>query len=518
MLRPTLTFLLLSMLAGCDSADFGDGGEGGLGPGGTTSTGPGDTSGAGASPANDDVVTQDDGNTSSSSAASGSSSSGGASLIDVCGQALTPSTINVSVHGNPSTAGAQYARASLQATPPVQPDPVHLRSEEFLAYYGVSAATASEVMAEPVSLRWFQVGDASSVQGALELDLLVPPRQRDPLRVVALVDVSSSASSGLPLAQASILALARGMAADGVAGDSLAVLTFAGDVRVEVDGPVAPDTPYGGLPVEAISLVARSGNDFRAGIKAGIDAAGATGPIGHIVLITDGGASADSGLLDTIRAAAAGGTRLSVAQIAADLPTGPAPLASALIDDVSAAGRGPRFYVAAVEDADRVFDARFGATFGIHATSVVANIQLPPLLRAVGLPTASVDGAVLPGGGTIGSNSVTPHHVRLEAVCSAVFTTELPTEFIDVQVAGVVAGEPMLLGTYHKNWLGLRGHDALTRRNDGILAAAQAMRSRSPSDVAVAVELLDGLIGQGSQCLDCEAIIELRALLDAIAP
>ena len=518
MLRSTLTLLLVSTLVGCDSADFGDG-VGGGGAGEVTPPPPTAT-GAGGAPASDDVVTEHSGNGSSTSAATtSSSSSGGATtLFDICQEQLTPSTINVSVHGNPSTAGAQYARAALQAEPPVQPDPVHLRSEDFLSYYGVGAEAASTVIPESVSLRWFQSGDADSIKGGLELDLLVPPRHRDPLRIVALVDVSSSASSGLSLAQLSLLALVRGVAADGVTGDSLAVLTFAGDVRVEVDGPVTPDAPLGGLPVDTIALEPRSGNDFHEAIKVGIDAASAAGPIGHIVLITDGGASADSGLLDTIRAAAAGGTRLSVVQIAAELPTGPAPLASAFLDSVSSAGRGGRFYVASQGDADRAFEQRFGSSFGIHATSVVAAIELPPVLRAVGLPTSTADAGSLPGGGTIGSGSVTPHRVGLEAVCPAVFTTELPAAPISVQIGGVVAGAPTVIATLEQDWLSLRGPNKLTRRNDAILAAAQAIRSRSPSDLAIAKETLDSLISQGSQCLDCAPIVELRSLLDAVVP
>lgn len=505
--------LALVAICGCPNDPEGDAGLGGGTFGTTSSAGQG---GNGFGPETDAAVYGTSGTTTGGATGTTGSGGGAVALSDICGGDLpTSDKFEISFHGHPSTAAAQYARAMLLRPVPLVPDPTLLRSEDFLSFYGLDAMTAANNQIGPLAVRWYQTGQPDlSSRGVLEIDFVAPPSQRDALRLVVLVDVSQSVGQGLALSHDAVRALARGMAASAMPGDTMAVLTFAGDVKTEVDGPVQAGGQYGGLPIDALALGVRAGDDFGSGVRESIKAAENGATAAHVVLLTDGGTSLDASLLEDVRAAASNGTRLSVAQVAIALPSGPAPLARAFLEQLAGAGRGGQFYVSQVSDADRAFDSRFGSSFGVYARAAVAKIELPSLLAAVGLPAAPMGSADGPTGGLLGGDAVHPLRIGLEAACPAVFASDIPGLTLDVTLSGSVAGGTSDLGAVNGDWLIHRGPSDLTKRNDAILAVTQALRSRSAEDIGLAREAL--LAVKGGSCLECEQVDELQAMLDAI--
>jgi hypothetical protein len=407
-------------------------------------------------------------------------------------------------------------RSALLSNPKVVPATELVKSEDFLAYYGLTYGEGSPV--PPASLRWYPIGKAEqgNLDAAMELDFGTLPRHREPLRFVLLLDVSQSLSQSLDLETAALTSLANGFASDAVPGDSLAVLTFAGDVQTEVDGAIDGNLPYGGLPIDGVSLASRSGNDFGKAVSAALAAADTEGVVlGHVLLVSDGGTIIRDDLLDEIRSAASKGIRFSVAQVGVPLPTGPAPIDTEFLDQLATAGRGATFYLGGPIDATRAFQDRFGASFGVFARGVVAHIELPPFVQAIGLPEPGQGTNGGPLGGILGSGTLTPLRIAMRAGCTTIFdateNTELPVEPFRVSIQSA-SGE--LLSLTEFPFIGSRGADAISLRNDAILATALAIRSKKPEDVEKARELL-GLTMNG-QCLGCDDMIELMGLLEQL--
>ncbi|MBL9027845.1 MAG: VWA domain-containing protein [Myxococcales bacterium] len=464
------------------------------------------------------LVSPSDGNTTG---AVGSGGGGGSSAIEsLCdGLVDTATRVDVSFHGHPSTAGAQYARARLLHVPSLAPDPTLLRAEDFLAYYGLGYETAVANGLEPLRVRWYQTGGdpLTSTSGVLQADFSASPTEREALRLIVLADVSQSLGSSLPLVHDAIRALGRGIEASTMPGDTMAVLTFAGDIVTELDGPIQPGAPYGGLPIESLALAPREGNDFVTAVREAIKVASNGATSAHVVLLTDGGANVSDDLLEEVRTAASKGIRLSVAQIGAELSTGPAPLARGFLESVAGAGRGGQFYIADTSAADRVFDTRFGPSLAIQARAALLTVKLPPFLRAVGLPMPVPGGASGPAGGALGPDALHPTRIGLQATCPDVFTNPLAGTFdMSAELSGSVAGEEKVLASLSTDWLELRGESAFTARNDAILAVAQALRTRSPADVEAARSELAAVLPDGKfECLECEQMMELKQLLEA---
>ncbi len=501
--------LFVVPLMACDGLDLGleDDGAGGFGPGGAvTGTGtapPGGSTGATGGGV-EDAATND------------MNEGGGPQSVQSC-EFAPGSKVDISLRGHPSMAAAQYARAALLSDAHLVPATELVRSEDFLAYYGLTFHEGSP--APQVSLRWYPIGklEQGNLDAAMELDFGTHPHAREPLRFVVLLDVSQSLSQSLDLEWEALSALAKGFAADAVPGDSLAVLTFAGDVSTVLDGPIDATPPYGGLPIDTVSLAPRSGNDFKSAVSAALTAADTGGgALGHVLLVSDGGTTITEELLNEIRSAASKGTRLSVAQVGVPLPTGPAPLDIEFLDQLAIAGRGASFYLGGTIDAERAFEERFGASFGIFARGVVAHIELPPFLQAIGLPTPdSGQSGGGPLGGVLGSGTLTPLRIAMRAGCTAIFdanaSTDLPIEPFRVSIESQ-SGELLPLTEF--DFIGSRGADAVSIRNDAILATALAIRSKKPEDVEKARELL-GLSMNGN-CLGCEDLMELMALLEHV--
>ncbi len=464
------------------------------------------------------LVSPSDGNTTG---ASGSGGGGGGSAIETLCDGLvdTATRVDVSFHGHPSTAGAQYARARLLHVPSLAPDPNLLRAEDFLAYYGLGHETAVANGLEPLGVRWYQTGvdPLTSTSGMLQVDFSASSAEREAIRLIVLADVSQSLASSLPLVHDTIRALGRGIEASTMQGDTMAVLTFAGDIVTEIDGPVQAGAPYGGLPIESLALAPRAGNDFVAAVRESIKVASNGATSAHIVLLTDGGANVNDDLLEEVRTAASKGIRLSVAQIGAELSTGPAPLARGFLENVAGAGRGGQFYIADTVGADRVFDARFGPSLAIQARAALLTVKLPPFLRAVGLPLPTSGSASGPAGGALGPDAIHPTRIGLQATCPDVFTNPLAGAFdMSAELSGSVQGEEKVLAGLSTDWLELRGESALTARNDAILAVAQALRTLSETDIQAARTELEDVSPQGKfGCLECDQIMELKQLLDA---
>ncbi|NUO52773.1 MAG: VWA domain-containing protein [Polyangiaceae bacterium] len=509
-LRSIPIILLALPLMACDGMDLGPdggdeagGGPGYTGPGGDDGTlNGGSTAASGGDGQDTPTADMNDG--------------GGPQSIQACEYA-PGSKVDISLHGHPSMAAAQYARAALLSDAHVVPATELIRSEDFLAYYGLTFHEGLPI--DPVSLRWYQVGkaEAGNVDAAMELDFGTLPRTREPLRVVLLLDVSQSLSQSLDLEMATLRSLAKGFVTDGVPGDSLAVLTFAGDVKTEIDAGIDGNAgEYGGLPIDTVALAPRSGNDFKSAVSAALTAADTGGSVlGHVLLVSDGGTTIQEKLLSEIRSAASKGTRFSVAQIGVPLPTGPAPIDLEFLDQLAAAGRGATYYLGGPIDATRAFEQRFGASFGVHARGVVAHIELPPFLQAVGLPEQGVGMNSGPLGGVVGSGTLTPLRLGMRAGCTTIFdvteNSDLPVEPFKISIEST-SGELLPLTEFP--FVGTRGADAVSVRNDAILATALAIRSKNPVDIERARELL-GLTMNGN-CLGCDDLMELMSLLERI--
>ncbi len=498
-----LTIAVAGLLVGCGNA--GDEVDEGSPTGGTFATGTGGglnggSSSAGAGAGEEDFPNTEDG------------AGGNNGLASVCADAAPSVAVDLSLHGHPSTAAAQYARTSLLSAKHAAPDPALVVSQDFLSYYGLPFTSENPGADPELSLRWYGLGNVDPLAGALELDLATVPHVREPLRLVVLFDVSPSLSQALDIERSALEALAAGFAADAAAGDSLAVLTFAAEVVTVFDGPIDPAQALGGVPVG--DFESRAGNDFDGAVRAALATAVTGGPA-HVLVVTDGGVNLREDLLETVRGAAASGVRLSVAQVGVPLPTGPAPLDRAFLDTLAGAGRGATFYLGDTGAAHRPFARRFGATFGVFARGVVAHIQLPPGLEAFGLPAPGPDQTMGPSGGLLGSGATYPLRVGLRAACGELFTTEdaLGGEFI----VSVTSDAGPLVMPRSFDLVGTRKRDALAVRNDAIVAVASAIRTKKADDVAEARELLT-IASDPSKCLFCEDLEELGQMLDFVAP
>src|SRR5690349_9902141 len=185
-LRSIPIVLLALPLMACNGADLGlEDGAGGLGPGGNATGDDGTT--------NNGATSAGTGGDGEDSPTNDMNEGGGPQSIQAC-EFAPGSKVDISLHGHPSMAAAQYARAALLSNPKVVPPTELVRSEDFLAYYGLTFSEGAPV--PKASLRWYPIGKAEqgNLDAAMELDFGTLPRHREPLRFVLLLDVSQSLS------------------------------------------------------------------------------------------------------------------------------------------------------------------------------------------------------------------------------------------------------------------------------------------------------------------------------------
>ncbi len=495
-------------VAACTEFDLGgDGGDGGGASAGATVPG---TIAAGPNPG--DAAHGDE---TTDAPASGGTTAGstGASQTPLC-PVTPPTTLRLRVSRRGSTAGPQYVRASLSRGGGY-PGTAALSPEEFLGYYGLSHGALGGGAANQMSLRWFQSDADASADGTLEVALSTLPSQRQPIELFVLADVSQSAESALGHAAAVVREIALGMASDYVDGDSITVMSYAGDFQIEYSALLDPAV---GIPEIAFSR--RDGDDLEGAISAALEYDADDATPGHILVLSDGGASPSDELLARVAEAALGGTRVSVAQMAVLGTDELTPLAGSFLDALSGAGRGSRFYVADETDARRVFRDRFGATFGVFADDVVVRVELPGVLDPVGLVTVPSEAAGPgPAGGVLGTGAVTPVRLPFQTKCSAAFADPVGAGLDQFRVTVLQAGEPMAgEPAFDQTFaagatLGLDG-DPVALRHETIVSVVRALRSKDPEDRAKAVARLAQ--SRSGPCPQCADLDELEAMLALI--
>lgn len=348
---------------------------------------------------------------------------------------------------------------------------------------------------------------------ALELVARVdtPSVRTERLRVALLVDVSPSMRDALPVTRAVIDAVARGL---DQSGDELAVLTYAGDVRVE--RALGSATGLDDL-AEGLDLGPRSGSALDAAIGAAVGLVPAGEPL-HVVLVTDGATRLDEAVLERVAQGHKGGAKLSVALVgkpARDPSAAATPpsFRRDFGDQLVSRGGGRLHAITNTTDADEVLGGPgFVRNFGSALRADHLALELGPYFH-VPVPDATGSGQ----GSSVELAPARSYVIRLPAlVCSAdvlqAQASALLTE-VSISLHGTGAAAPIFEAQPQSH--GELGFDAVDWVDLAVTATVGVLRGGSPLVASNQILEASAALGCASspQASGCDALGELEELV-----
>lgn len=261
-----------------------------------------------------------------------------------------------------------------------QPDPKHVRVEEFVNYFtygypspesgpfgvsvdGAPSLFSGEVESDETERRHLlRVG----VQGKRIDDVV-----RKPLNLVFLVDVSGSmnADDRLPLAKKSLKILARNLEQ----GDSVSIATYASGVQTILEPTDAGDQS---TIVEAVeNLDAGGSTAMDSGLQTAYDLADenfSEDAVNRVVVVTDGnanvGATSHDEILEKVESHVERGVTLSTVGFGMNYNDG-------LLEQLANNGNGNYFYVDTADEARRIFGDELESTMQVIAKDVKIQVE-----------------------------------------------------------------------------------------------------------------------------------------------
>lgn len=383
---PTLLLspaLLACLATACSYADSGlyAGDDGGSGANDSNANGTANPTGAGdtgSAPEDDSGAAGSTGGETGGEPGSESGeetgSSGTTGEEPTC-DAETPVVLYLSPDDSNSTSSPVQAREAVKngtlASAPI-------RAWEFLNYYSFDypQAQPGELIVTPQLAR---VGDS---QDSFTLQIGVSSEQiansDRPLMNITLVLDESGSMEGTSMAMQK--AACKALAGSLRKGDVVSMVGWDTENAVKMAAHVitGPDDPA--LLAEIDALAAGGGTDLNGGLVAGYELAHAQfdqARINRVVLISDGGANAGVTDIDLISGGAGAQDRDGIYLVGVGVGEG-AYYNDELMDAVTDAGRGASLFIPTVEEAEKMFGARFVSTMAVAARDVQVQLDMPP--------------------------------------------------------------------------------------------------------------------------------------------
>lgn len=350
---------------------------------------------------------------------------------------------------------------------------------------------------------------------ALELVARVdtPALRAERLRVAVLIDVSPSMRDALPVTRGVIDAVAAGL---DQSGDELAVLTYAGDVRVErALGSTAGQQDLS----SELDLGPRTGSALDTALSAAFGLVPVGEPL-HVVLVTDGATQATDAVLEQVAQARKGGSKLSVALVGKpERKTGAPPpsFRRTFGDQLVTRGGGGLHLLDSTTDVVEVLGGQgFARSFGTALRAEHLALALGPYFH-LPVPDAA-------GSGQAGSLELAPlrsYVVRLPLlVCSAEVLETQAAALLDEVSLSLFGSDPQvpMLVAQPTSYQEL-GFDGIDWVDLAVTATVGALRGGST--LAASGQILEAQTAlgcaQSPEAQGCDALEELEALLDLYA-
>lgn len=470
-------------------------------------------------------------------------------LLGVCAELpkYEHTSTRYSLAPHAGTASATWARAMLRQGR--RPDPGLLRVEEFRAFYvptpkldegGLMLHLREAPASEPIGGGEGGSGGGTGTKGeggsgkpgeggaggagfeppvsfegwdALELVARVdtPALRAERLRVAVLVDVSPSMRDALPVTRGVIDAVAAGL---DQSGDELAVLTYAGDVRV--DRGLASTDGLEGLS-EQLDLSPRTGTALDAALTEAFGLVGSGDSI-HVVLVTDGATQATEAVLEQVAQARKAGSKLSVALVGKperklSSAVAPPSFRRGFGDQlVTRGGGGLHVFDSTTDVVDVLGGEGFARSFGTALRAEHLALALGPYFH-LPVPDATGSGQA----GTIELAPARSYTVRLPAlVCSAeVLETQASALLTEVSLSLYGADATPIFEAYPASYDAL-AFDAIDWVELAVTSTVGALRGGSVLAASSQIDEASAALSCSTspEAQGCDALAELDALLD----
>ena len=274
---------------------------------------------------------------------------------------------------------ASYSNTRRFLSEGLLPDKDSVRAEEFINYFSYDYPQPTGD--DPISITT-ELADGSFLNGSKTKLLMVGLKARDievknrpPMNIVLLIDVSGSMKSSLklPLAVKAFKMLSESLTQN----DRVSIVTYSGEEKIVLDGANGSDK---GLIAAALdSLVASGATAGEAGINMAYDLAEKyfiKGGNNRIVMATDGdlnvGVSSEEELKELVEKKRESGVFLSV------LGFGTGNLKDARLEALADNGNGNYSYIDSEQEAEKVLSAELSGTLFTVAKDVKAQIEFDP--------------------------------------------------------------------------------------------------------------------------------------------